>query len=74
MVHYWSKELLHWHCIVLSLGQMAQLIMIILLLTALTQDVLPMAHTLTTVESIWPMLQNIPKHTYIYIYILYIVK
>ena len=35
-VHHWPKELLIWHCTVLSLGQMAQLIMIILSLTALT--------------------------------------
>ena len=36
-------------------GQVAQLIMIILLLTALT------LHTLTIVEPIWPMLQNVSK-------------
>ena len=47
-------------------GQMVQLIMIILSLTALTlcqlaQDVFSMAHTLTIVEPIWPMLQKISK-------------
>ena len=31
----WSKKLLIWHCTVLSLGQMVQLIMIILSPTAL---------------------------------------
>ena len=36
VVHHWLKELLIWHCTVLSLGHMAQLIMIILSLTALT--------------------------------------
>ena len=36
MVHHWPKELLIWHSTVLSLGQMSQLIMIILSLTALT--------------------------------------
>ena len=36
MAHHWLKELLIWHCTVLSLGQMAQLIMIILSLTVLT--------------------------------------
>ena len=36
MVHHCPKELLIWHCTVLSLGQMAQLIMIILSLTTLT--------------------------------------
>ena len=51
---------------VTSLGQMALLIMIILSLTALTlcymaQGVFPMAHTLTIVEPIWPMLQNVSK-------------
>ena len=51
---------------VLTLGQMAQLIMIILSLTAMThcklaQDVFPMAHTLTIVKPIWPMLQNISE-------------
>ena len=35
MVHHWPKELLIWHSTVLSLGQMAQLIMVILSLTAL---------------------------------------
>ena len=64
MAHHWPKELLIWHCAILSLGQMAQLIMIILSLTALTlcllaQDVFPMAHTLTIAEPILPMLQNI---------------
>ena len=44
-------------------GPVAQLIMIILSLTALTlsllaQDVFSMAHTLTIVEAIWPKLQN----------------
>ena len=63
MVHHWPKEFLIWHCTVLSLGQMAQLIMIILSLTALTlcqlaQDVFPMAYTLTIIE---PMLQNVSK-------------
>ena len=47
-------------------GPVAQLIMIILSLTALTlcllaQDVFPMAHTLTIVEPIWPMFQNLSK-------------
>ena len=47
-------------------GQMMQLIMIILSLTALTlcqlaQDVFSMVHTLTIVEPIWPMLQKISK-------------
>ena len=65
-MHHWPKELLMWHCTVLSLSQMAQLIMIILSLTALTlcelaQDVFPMAHTLTIVEPIWPMLQTYQK-------------
>ena len=51
---------------VLTLGQMAQLIMIILSLTAMThcklaQDVFLMAHTLTIVKPIWPMLQNISE-------------
>ena len=40
MAHYWPKEHLIWHCTVLSLvlgpDEMAQLIMIILSLTALT--------------------------------------
>ena len=36
MAPLWPKELLIWHYMVLSLGQMAQLIMIILPLTALT--------------------------------------
>ena len=45
---------------------MVQIIMIILSLTALTlyslaQDVFPMVHKLTIVESIWPMFQNISK-------------
>ena len=35
MAHHWPKES-YWHCTVLSLGQMTQLIMIILSLTALT--------------------------------------
>ena len=34
-VHHWPKELLIWHCTVLSLGQLVQLIMIVLSLTAL---------------------------------------
>ena len=54
MVHHWPKELLNWHCTVLSLGQMVQLIMIILSQTALivcqlAQDVFPMAQTLANV-------------------------
>ena len=66
MVHHWAKELLIWHCTVLSLGHMAQLIMIILSLTALTlcklaQNVFQMAYTLTIIEPIWPMLQNLSK-------------
>ena len=56
MAHHWPKELPFWHCIVLSLGQMAQLIMIIL-----AQDVFPMVHKLPIVEPIWPMLQNISQ-------------
>ena len=36
MVHHWPKEFLIWHCTVLPLGQMAQLIMIILSLHILT--------------------------------------
>ena len=45
-------------------GPVAQLIMIILSLTAstlsyLAQDVFPMAHKLTIVEPIWPMLQKL---------------
>ena len=65
--NYWPKELLTWHYTVLSLGQMAQLIYIVnLSLTAsilyqLAQDEFPMAHTLTVVEPIQPMLQNISK-------------
>ena len=47
-------------------GPVAQLIMIILSLTALTlsslaQDVFSMAQTLTTFEPIWPKLQNLSK-------------
>ena len=47
-------------------GPVVQLIMIILSVTALTlcysaQDVFSMAHTLTIVEPIWPMLQNLSK-------------
>ena len=64
MAHHWPKELLIWHSTVLSLGQMAQLIMIILSLTALivcwlAQYVFPMTHTLTIVEPIWLVLQNV---------------
>ena len=36
MAHHWPKELLNWCHTVLSLGQMAQIIMIILSLIALT--------------------------------------
>ena len=58
-------------------GPGAQLVLIILSLTALNlcslaQDVFPMAHTLTIIEPIWPMLQNISKLlvcTCMYIYI-----
>ena len=61
-------------------GPGAQLILIILSLTALnlcSLAVFPMAHTLTIVEPIWPMLQNISKtlvcmyvyiHMYMYVY------
>ena len=47
-------------------GPVVQLIMIILSVTALTlyylaQDVFSMAHILTIVEPIWPMLQNLSK-------------
>ena len=47
-------------------GPVVQLIMIILSVTALTlcylvHDVFSMAHTLTIVEPIWPMLQNLSK-------------
>ena len=48
-------------------GPVAQLIMIILSLIALTlsslaQDVFPMVHTLTIFEPIWPKLQNLSKN------------
>ena len=51
---------------------MAQLIMIILLLTALTlcllvQNVFPMAHALTIVDPIWLVLQNLLKTSFIMI-------
>ena len=47
-------------------GPVVQLITIILSVTALTlcysvQDVFSMAHALTIVEPIWPMLQNLSK-------------
>ena len=44
-------------------GPVVQLITIILSVTSLTlsQDVFSMAHTLTIVEPIWPMLQNLSK-------------
>ena len=42
---------------VLTLGQMAQL----MTHCKLAQDVFPMAHTLTIVKPIWPMLQNISE-------------
>ena len=66
MAHHWPRELFSWHSTVLSLGQIVQLIVIILSLTALTlcllaQDVFPMAHTLTIVEPIWHMFQNLSK-------------
>ena len=63
MAHNWPKELLIWHCTVLSLGQMAQLIMIILSLTALigSRCIPNGTHTLTITEPIWPMLQNVSK-------------
>ena len=58
-------------------GPVAQLIMIILSLTVLTlcslaQDVFPMAHTLTIVEPIWPMLQNISKTLTLLYYVVYV--
>ena len=58
-----TKELLIWHCTVLSLVQMAQIILSLRALTLcyLAQDVFPMAHTLTIVEPIWPMLQKVSK-------------
>ena len=45
------------------LGPVVQLIMIISSLTALTlsQDVFHGAHTLTILEPIWPILQNLSK-------------
>ena len=59
MVHHWPKEFLIWHCTVLSLGQMAQLSMIILSL-----------HILTIVEPIWPMHHNASRTLVcVYIYI-----
>ena len=66
MAHHWPREVFIWHSTVLSLGQIVQLIMIILSLTALTlcllaQDVFPMAHTLTIVEPMWHMFQNLSK-------------
>ena len=67
MAHHWPKELLIWRCTVLYFGQWCSyVIMIILSVTALTlcysaQDVFSMAHTLTIVEPIWPMLQNLSK-------------
>ena len=72
MVQHWPKKLLIWHCTVLSLKPVAQLIMIVFSLTALThcklaQDVFSMTHTLTIVEPIWPVLQNV-SNTLLYMY------
>ena len=80
MVHHCPKELLIWHSTVLSFGQMAQLIMIILSLTASTpQNVFPMVHTLIwPIWPIWPirpMLQNLSKtllYTIVYTGILHL--
>ena len=78
-----AKKLLIWHCIALSFGQMAQLIMIILSLTASTpQNVFPMVHTLIwpicpicPICPIRPMLQNLSKtllYTIVYTGILHL--
>ena len=66
MAHHWHKELFFFRKAQFSFWAVVQLIMIKLSLTALhlcflAQDVFRMAHTLTIVEPIWPMLQNLSK-------------
>ena len=61
MVHHWHKELLILHCTVLSLGQMAQLIMIILSLTALNHGIGSMymySQWCTHTNHCWPNLAH----------------
>ena len=66
MAHHWHKRAVFFAKHSSLFGPVVQLIMIKLSLTALhlcflAQDVLRMAHTLTIVEPIWPMLQILSK-------------
>ena len=66
MVHHQPKDLI-WHCTILALGQMAQVIMTILSLTASTLYS-QMAHTLTIVSQFGPCFKTYQKIWFILVY------
>ena len=57
MVHQWPKELFIWHCTVFPLGQIVQLIVNILSLTALTLGSRCILNDAHTNRPIWPKLK-----------------
>ena len=61
MARHWPKEFLILHCIILALCGPVATVNYDYIITniKLAQDVFPMVHTLTIVEPIWHMLQNV---------------